>query len=120
MSKNILHHILVLRCSDCVDVLDFTEPDPVTDIEAIASPTSLAVFWTAPTGQKNMAYQVELKGVANTRKSVPETSTTFNNLLPGKPYTVVVSPMSGSTFGDAAEGNFTTSKSHYFAFCDMS
>ena len=99
---------------------DFTEPDPVTYIKAIASPTSLAVSWTAPTGQKNIAYQVELKGVANTRKSVPETSTTFDNLLPGQKYTVVVSPMSGSTFGDPTEGNFTTSKSRYFPFCFMS
>ena len=95
---------------------DFTEPDPVTYIKAIASPTSLAVSWTVRTGQKITGYQVELKGVANTRKSVPETSTTFDNLLPGKTYTVVVSPMSGSTFGDPAEETFTTSNSCYFSF----
>ena len=94
---------------------DFTEPDPVTDIEAIASATSLAVSWTAPIGQKISAYQVELKGVANTRKSVPETSTTFDSLLPGKSYTVVVSSMSGSTLGNPAEGIFTTSMSINFS-----
>ena len=88
-------------------VIHFTEPQPV----AIASPTSLAVSWTAPTGQKITAYQVELKGVANTRKSVPDTSTTFDNLLPGNSYTVVVSSISGSTLGDPAEGIFNTSKS---------
>ena len=95
---------------------DFTEPNPVTAIGAIASATSLAVSWTAPTGQKITAYQVKLKGVANTQKSVPETSTMFDKLLPGRSYTVVVSPMSGSTLGDPAEGIFTTSKSTYFFF----
>ena len=98
---------------------DFTEPNPVTAIEAIASSTSLAVYWTAPTGQKITAYQVQLKGVANTRKSVPDTSTTFDKLLPGTSYTVVVSPMSGSTLGDPAEGIFTTSILAYFFFCVM-
>ena len=98
---------------------DFTEPDPVTDIEAIPTSRSLAVSWTAPPGQKITAYQAELKGVANTRKSVPETSTTFGNLLPGKSYTVVVSSMSGSTLGDPAEGIFTTSMSIHFSLCFM-
>ena len=88
---------------------DFTEPEPVIGIKAIASATSVAVSWTAPTGQKMTAYQVELKGVANTRKTVEDTSTTFANLLPRKAYTVVVSPMSGRVVGDPAEETFTTS-----------
>ena len=93
-------------------MIHLTEPSQVTDIKAIASATSLAVSWTAPTGQKITAYQVEVKDVANTRKSVADTSTMFDNLLPGKSYTVVVSPISGSTLGDPTEGIFTTSKSN--------
>ena len=87
----------------------FSVPDPVTDIKAIATATSLAVSWTAPTGQNITAYHMELKGVANTRKSGADTATTFNNLLPGKSYTVVVSSMSGNLLGDPAEEIFTTS-----------
>jgi len=94
----------------------FAVPDPVTDIKAIATTTSLAVSWTAPTGQNITAYHVELKGVANTRKSGADTATTFDNLLPGKPYTVVVSSMSGSILGDPAEEIFTTSKSNNVLF----
>ena len=90
---------------------DFTEPHPVTDIKAIATSTSLAVFWTAPTGQKITAYQVKLKDLANTQKFEASTSTTFDNLLPGKSYTVVVTPMSGSILGNPAEKTFNTRKS---------
>ena len=92
-------------------VRDCTEPGPVKDIKVTPTSTSLAVSWTAPTGQKVTAYQVKLKGVANTQKFAADTSTMFDNLLPGKSYTVVVSPMAGSTIGDPAEGIFTTSKS---------
>ena len=92
----------------------FIEPYPVTAIKAIATSASLAASWTAPTGQHITGYQVKLKGVANPRKSVADTSTTFDDLLPGKSYTVVVFSMSGSTLGDPAEGIFTTSKSNSF------
>ena len=94
----------------------FTAPGPVTDIKAIPTSRSLAVSWTAPTGQKITAYQVEVKDVANTRKSVADTSVTFDNLMPGKSYTVVVSPVSGSILGDPAEGFFTTSNTFLFSF----
>ena len=92
---------------------DFTEPQSVIGIKAITSATSVAVSWVALTGQKITAYQVELKGVSNTRKTVEDTSTTFANLVPRKSYTVVVSPMSGSVLGDPAEGIFTTSNFSY-------
>ena len=92
-------------------MLDCTEPGPAKDIKAIATSTSLAVSWTAPTGQKVTAYQVKLKDVANTQKFEDGTSTTFDNLEPTQSYTVVVTPMSGSILGDPAEGTFTTSKS---------
>ena len=97
----------------------FTAPGPVTDIKAIPTSRSLAVSWTAPTGQKITAYQVEVKGVANTRKSVADTSVTFDKLLPGKSYTVVVTPVSGSTLGDPAEGFFTTSNKYYFILINV-
>ena len=90
---------------------DCTEPGPAKDIRAIATSTSLAVFWTAPTGQKVTAYQVKLKDVANTQKFEADTSTTFDNLLPGKLYTVVVTPMSGSILGNPTERTFNTRKS---------
>ena len=92
-------------------VRDCTEPGRVTDVKATATSTSLAVSWTAPAGQKVTAYQVKLKGVASTEKFAATTSTKFDNLLPGKSYTVVVTPVSESTLGDPAEGTFTTSKS---------
>ena len=91
--------------------MNCAEPGPPRNIKATATSTSLAVSWTAPTGQKVTAYQVKLKSVANTQKFAPDTSTTFDNLLPGTSYTVVVSPMSGSSVGEPAEGIFTTSKS---------
>ena len=90
---------------------DCTEPGPAKDIRAIATTTSLAVSWTAPTGQKITAYQLKLKDVANTQKFEAGTSTTFDNLLPGKSYTVVVTPMSGSILGNPAERTFNTRKS---------
>ena len=94
-----------------------TEPGSATDIKATVTTRSLAVSWSPPTGEKVTLYQVELKDVANTRKFVSGTSTTFDNLLPGKYYTVVVSSLFGSTLGDPAEGTFTTSKYNYFLFC---
>ena len=90
--------------------MNCAEPGPPRNIKATATSSSLAVSWTAPIGQKVTSYQVKLKGVANTHKFAPHTSTTFDNLLPGKSYIVVVSPMSGSTVGQPAEGTFTTSK----------
>jgi len=91
-------------------VLGSTGPGPATDIKATPTSASLAVSWTAPTGQEITGYQVELKDVANARKSVAGTSTTFDDLLPGKSYTVVVIPAIGNTLGDPADGTFFTSK----------
>jgi len=92
-------------------VRDCAELGQVTAINVTPTSTSLAVSWTAPTGQQPTAYQVKLKGVANTQKFTSDTSTTFDNLLPGKHYTVVVTPIYGSTLGNPAERIFTTSKS---------
>ena len=90
---------------------DFLEPGPATNIKATATSTSLAVSWTAPTGPKVTAYQVELKDVTPIQKAwVADKSTTLNNLSPGKSYTVVVTPIVGSTLGDPAEATFTTSE----------
>ena len=87
-----------------------TEPGSATNIKATVTTRSLVVSWSPPSGEPVTLYQVELKDVANTRKFVSDTSTTFDKLLPGKAYTVVVSSLSGSTLGDPAEGTFTTSK----------
>ena len=92
---------------------DCTELGQVRDFEVTPTSTSLAVSWTAPSGQQPTAYQVKLKGVANTQKFTPDTSTTFDNLLPGKHYTVIVTPIYGSTLGNPAERVYTTSKSMY-------
>ena len=95
-----------------ISMCDFTEPGPATNIKTTATSTSVAVSWTAPIGQKvTKAYQVELKDVTPMQKTwVAEKSTTFNNLSPGKSYTVVVTPIIGSTFGDPAESTFTTNE----------
>ena len=112
LPPKIVHNLIGISLRLCY-ALNCTEPGPATNIKATATSTSLAVSWTAPIGQKVTAYQVKLKGVANTEKFAADTSTTFDNLLPGKSYTVVVSPMSGSIVGDPAEGTFTTSKLIY-------
>ena len=114
-ASTLLYRLVIISLQLCL-VHNYTEPGPATDIKAIATSTSLAVFWTAPTGQQITSYQVKLKDVANTQKFEEYTSTSFDNLLPGKPYTVVVTPMYGSTLGEPAEGIFTTSKSIYVFF----
>ena len=88
-------------------------PGPATYIKANISKTSLAVSWTAPTGQQITGYKVELKDVANTQTSVEETRITFDKLSPGTDYTVVVVSMNGNTTGKSAVETFTTSKSIY-------
>ena len=89
-------------------------PGPATDIKANMSKTSLAVSWTAPTGQNITGYKVELRDVANTQTLVEETRITFDNISPGTYYTVVVVSMNDRFIGQSAVETFTTSESLYF------
>ena len=89
------------------------EPGPATNIKAIATSTSLAVSWTAPTGQKITAYSVALKDQKHWKvwkHGLHKTSKTFYNLQPGTSYTFFVIPMIGDTHGDQAKETFNTSK----------
>ena len=86
-----------------------SEPGPATDINATATTTSLTVSWSAPSGQ-NVVYDVELKNENNTKERIENTSTTFDNLLPGKSYTVVVISRVQSSTADVSEETFTTGK----------
>ena len=88
-----------------------TGPGPPTNIETNVTETSVEVSWTAPSGEHKFAYEVELKDMSNTLKSVAEPSATFANLLAGTNYIFVVVPVLGNITGDPAEETFTTSKS---------
>ena len=87
-----------------------SEPGPATDINATVTTTSLTVSWSAPSGQNVTVYDVELKNENNTKERIENTSTTFDNLLPGKSYTVVVISRVQNSTGDVAEETFTTGK----------
>ena len=87
-----------------------SEPGPATDITATATKTSLTVSWRAPSGHSGTVYDVELKHENNTKARIENTSTTFDNLLPGTSYTVVVISRVQNSTGDAAEETFTTGK----------
>jgi len=74
--------------------------------------------WTPPDGQDITAYMVELKRQAATQKAlVAETSVVFHNMLPGKTYKTVVTPVIGNTQGEPAEVTFTTSNFFMSSFC---
>ena len=98
---------------------DCTEPSAATDV--VLSPTKRVIFlsWTPPTGQNITAYQVELKGPTTTQKAwAAEPTTVFHDVLPGKTYKAVVTPVIGNTLGEPVEVEFTTSKSFVISsFC---
>ena len=103
-----------------------TEPGPAIEIKATATTTSLAISWTAPPGQPITRYLVKIKAEENRKKwrqrsrrslttsskqiYVTPTTATFDSLLPGQFYTVVVYSMIEHDVSVAVEGTFSTSK----------
>ena len=92
-----------------------TGPGAARNIIAKVTETSVDVRWTAPRGQHKYAYEVELKDMSNTLKSVTEPAATFADLSAVTTYIFVVVPVLGNITGDPAEETFTTSKSLHFS-----
>ena len=110
----------------------YIEPGPAIEIKATATTTSLAISWTAPPGQPITRYLVIIKAEENRKKwrqrsrrsltaspskqkYVTATAATFDSLLPGKFYTVVVYSMIENVLSVAAERTFSTSKYIYIS-----
>ena len=92
--------------------LTFLEPNVARSLKTtVTALRSLTVTWLAPTGVVEY-YTVQLKNKASTKQRISKNTrqATFNNLLPGTPYTVVVVTVSGGQQSEALEKRFYTSK----------
>ena len=118
-----VHVFICAFVSFCVHVhisLFLAVPNAASNLQVTATVNSLKPTWVAPATGGDVTYTVTLKDgdeVKETKDGITETTTTFNKLIAGKQFIVIVVSVIGGQNSDPLQGNFYTSKSQLLVGC---